>query len=234
MSQKAGHWSWKTHFNSPSRSLISFFCCSSERVTIWRLITLSLTTVLEGGEGELIVYEFCRSFFLLYQKIGIPRVYWGCDLPPCDGFHVEPDLLILGQTLSCYTAASQEYSLKIMNLCRSHFRKKKKEIICLVNGNWINLLWCFVWVVGGFFVNIEEKSNLKTFCLSRFLVSLTVSFSVSLMQLCLQPHALAMQSRFLKPRESRLFQMNTDFKKDKNLERIKVVQVTYGVTVTLL
>lgn len=127
MSQKAGHWFWKTHFNSPSRFPISFFCCSSERVTIWRLITLSLTTVLEGGEGELIVYEFCRSFFLLYQKIGIPCVYWGCDLPPCDGFHVEPDLLILGQTLSCYTAASQEYSLKIMNLCRSHFRKIKKR-----------------------------------------------------------------------------------------------------------
>lgn len=101
-------------------SLISFFCYSTERVTIWRLMTLSLTTVPEWGEGELIVWRF----LVLYQTIRTPRVYWCCDSPPCYDFHSKPDMLFLGQTLSSDTGASQEYLLKLLKLCRSHFRKE--------------------------------------------------------------------------------------------------------------
>lgn len=48
MSQKAGHWSWIIS-SLPPDPLISFFCCSSGRVTIWRLMrmTLSLSPVLQ-------------------------------------------------------------------------------------------------------------------------------------------------------------------------------------------
>lgn len=117
MSQKAGHWSWISHFYS----LISFFCCSTERVTIWRLMTLSLTTVPEWGERELIVWRF----LLLYQMIRTPCVYWCSDSPPCYDFHAKPDMLFLGQTLSSDAGASQEYSSKLLKLCRSHFRKER-------------------------------------------------------------------------------------------------------------
>lgn len=81
---------------------------------------------------------------------------------------------------------------------QKHFRKKKNKTWSLFS-KWKLNKPALVFCLGGWsfcFVSIEEKSNLKTFCLSRFLVSLSVSFSVSLMQLCLQLHALAMQSRF--------------------------------------
>lgn len=74
MSQKAGHQSWDSHFSPSFGFLIFLCCCSAESVTIWRPMTLPCTAALEGREAELIVRDFCGSFFLLYQPTGTPCV----------------------------------------------------------------------------------------------------------------------------------------------------------------
>lgn len=125
MSQKAGHRSWNSHFNSPSRFpdfFLLLFYRESDNVETDDPFSYHSTG--GGGEGELIDREFCGRFLLLCQTIKVPCVFWCCDSPPCYDFHPEPDLLFLGWIPSGYTGASQEYSSKLTRLCKSHFRKE--------------------------------------------------------------------------------------------------------------